>query len=116
MGVLQSLLTTAASNLSNLRPLLVGGDLSSANSVLTQLSTLSGQLPANDRFNAATARAVAASLYSLFNGGLNGVDLGLLENHFSPPTSPFAPPSKTTMYDQVCDLLDRVMQSARDQS
>jgi hypothetical protein len=116
VGVLQSLLTTAASNLSGLRPLIQASDLPIANSVLSNLSTLFTSLPANDRFNAATARAVASSLYSLFNGGLNGIDLGALENRFSPPAGPFSPPSRTTMYDQVCDLLGRVMQSARDQS
>lgn len=116
MGVLQSLLTTASSNLSNLRPLLKGSDLTVANSVLSNLSTFFTSLPANDRFNAATARAIAASLYSLFNGGLNGVDLGALENRFSPPADPFSPPSLVTMYTQVCDPLGRLMQMARDQS
>ena len=116
MGLLQSLLTTASSNLSNLRTIIRASDLTTANSVLSHLSTLLTSLPANDNFNPATARVIASSLYSLFNGGLNGVDLGALETRFSPPANPFSPPSLVTMYTQVCDPLGRIMQIARDQS
>jgi hypothetical protein len=121
MGALQNLLSQATTTLLSERPRMPVFSQLSCDLVLSNLSNLRASIPANDRFNANTARIVAASLYSLFNGGLlmsgQTVDLGQLQLQHEPPQGPFEEiRSNWTLYNTCCEPLGAIMESARTQS
>ena len=115
MGVLQSALTFAQSHLTTIRSTLSGLNLTLCDDAISRLSGIQVSIPANDRFNANVARSVASQLYAFLNSGSSGT-IGVLQDRLEPPTGPFEPIRPVPFYNNVCDRLDIILQSARDQS
>lgn len=115
MGVLLSTLTAVQSTLTTLRSTFTGTRLTLCDDAVSRLSMLQASIPANDRFNATTARSVASFLYNVLNSNSNGT-IGVLQDLLEPPTGPFEPIRDCPFYTAVNARLDIILQSARTQS